>query len=56
MILVMTLLAAALAQPPTSPADAVNARFLELETRLAGALQRKEAAVLDSLPAASLAP
>jgi hypothetical protein len=57
MILVMTLLAAALAQSPPSPADAdaVNARFLDLETRLAGALQRKEAAVLDSLLAPGFA-
>ena len=55
MILVMTLLAAALAQSPPSPTDAVNARFLELETRLAGALQFREAAVLDSLLAPGFA-
>ena len=55
MILVMTLLAAALAQSPPSPTDAVNARFLELETRLAGALQFREAAALDSLLAPGFA-
>ena len=57
MILATTLLAAALAQSPPSAAtvDAVNARFLELETRLAGALQRKDNALLDSLLAPGFA-
>jgi hypothetical protein len=56
MILVTTLLAAALAQSPSlAAADAVNARFLELETRLARALQFREAAALDSLLAPGFA-
>jgi hypothetical protein len=57
MILATTLLAAALAQSPPSAStvDTVNARFLELETRLAGALQRKDNALLDSLLATGFA-
>jgi hypothetical protein len=51
MILATTLLAAALSQSPPSAAkvDAASARFLELETRLAGALQRKDNALLGSM-------
>jgi hypothetical protein len=55
-MILVTLLAAALSQAPSPAAvDAVNARFLDLETRLAGALQQKEAAVLDSLLAPGFA-
>jgi hypothetical protein len=57
MILAMTLLAAALVQSPASgpPVDPVNARFLDLETRLAGALQHKDNALLDSMLATGFA-
>lgn len=57
MILAMTLLAAALAQSPRSAAsvDAVNARFLDLETRLSGALQHKDTALLDAMLAPGFA-
>jgi hypothetical protein len=57
MLLATTLLAAVLAQSPPSATtvDAVNARFLELETRLAGALQQKDSARLDSMLAAGFA-
>jgi hypothetical protein len=57
MILATTLLAAALTQSPPSAAtvQAVNARFLELETKLASALQRKDAALLDSMLAPGFA-
>jgi hypothetical protein len=57
MILATTLLAAAMTQAPPSAAtvDAVNARFLDLETRLAGALQHKDMALLDSMLAPGFA-
>jgi hypothetical protein len=50
MILATTFLAAALAQAPSAATvDAANARFLDLEIRLAAALQNKDNALLDSM-------
>jgi hypothetical protein len=50
-------LSAAMVQAPPSAAtvDAVTARFLALETKLAGAVQHKDGALLDSLLAPGFA-